>query len=443
VTRKDKTSLEAGALLRSAQEGHDEICSLLIQHGASADVRTSKGANGIWLRLSKADDATVSVAHLLSCGMSPSAIDSPSGKSSLHIAALHVHIESARLLIESGADISARDVHGRTPLHLTYFRRSKMVLALTERGADVHATDKAGRTALHYAARSLNSSVINRLVELGSDINAKDARGWSPLIHACSWDESSADHDGDDAMCVIGEILRLGGRVNARTCHGLTALHCVCALGRQDSAMQLVASGARLEARTRSGRTPLHLAAIANRVNVVQALVGIGACFDMADAMGCSPLYSAAARGHKTIVQELLAHGATVETRNRSGRTALDAAERAGHAEVFALLLSACGTLVCDDVANTCSRAERTLDAARRHGRKEYVRLLSPLASECGKALQARGAVGKNGAGDSHGAVDKEFEELQGGARLVDLLSDRHFGVAAHRDNVKALKALT
>jgi ankyrin repeat protein len=438
VTRKDETSLATDALLQSAQEGHDEICSLSLLHGASPDVRTSNGANGIWLRVLAWDDATVGIAHLLSCGMSPNAVDSSSGDSSLHIAVIFSQLESARLLIEKGADISARDVHGRTPLHFTYCGSSEMVLALVEHGADVHATDRMGRTALHYAARDLDISVISCLVELGSDINAKDASGWSPLMHACSWDESDADLDGDDTMCVIGAILKLCARVNARTLRGLAALHFVCALGRQDSALQLVASGGRLEARTRSGRTPLHIAAIANRINVVRALIGIGACLDTADATGCSPLYSAAARGHKTIVRELLAHGATVETRNPSGRTALDAAERAGHAEVFALLLSACATFGRDDVANSCSRTQRTLDAARRHGRKEIVRLLAPLASECGEASQPRArAGGTDAAGDNHGAVDKGLEEIHGDARLVEQLSSRFVsGATAHRVKV-------
>jgi ankyrin repeat protein len=428
VTRRAKTSLATDALLRSAQEGHDEIVSLLTQHGASPDVRTSRGANGIWLRLTESNDATASVAHLLSCGMSPSAIDSSSGQSSLHLAVQNRQIESARLLIESGADISARDVHGRTPLHFSSFGGSEMVLALIEKGADIHTRDRMGRTSLHYAARGVNINVINCLVELGSDINAKDASGWSPLMHACSWDESAADLGGDDTMCVIGEILRLGGRVNARTFRGLTALHFVCALGRQDSAMQLVGSGARLEAQTRGGRTPLHLAAIANKITVVRALIGIAACLDTVDAMGCSPLYSAAARGHKTIVQELLAHGASVETRNGSGRTALGAAERAGHADVFALLLSACAGLRCTDVANTISRTQRTLDAGRRHGREESVRLLAPLALECGEASQQR-AGGLDATCINHGAPDKELEEILGGARMVDQLSERLVGV--------------
>jgi ankyrin repeat protein len=438
VTRKDETSLATDALLQSAREGHDEICSLLLQHGAPADVRTSRGANCIWLRLHESNDAKASVAHLLSCGISPSAIDSSSGLSSLHIAVQNRQIESARLLIESGADISSRDLHGRTPLHFSSFGSSEMVLALIENGADVHARDRTGRTALHNAARRLNISVINCLVELGSNINAKDASGWGPLMHACSWGESSVDRRGDDTICVIGEILRLGARVNARTSRGLTALHFVCALGRHDSAMQLVASGARLEARTRSGRTPLHLAAIANRINVVRALIGIGVYLDTADAMGCSPLYSAAARGHKTIVQELLARGASVETCNRSGRTALDAAERAGHADVFALLLSTGATFGRNDVANTCSRTPRTLAATRRHGHQESVRLLAPLAAECGEASQER-AGGTGAAGNRHGALDKELEEIHGDARLVDQLSSRFVGAAAaHHDKVSA-----
>jgi hypothetical protein len=55
----------------------------------------------------------------------------------------------ARLLLDRGADINARDVRGWTPLH--FAMRVEVVRVLLERGANVNAEDKQGRTPFKLA----------------------------------------------------------------------------------------------------------------------------------------------------------------------------------------------------------------------------------------------------------------------------------------------------
>ncbi len=70
----------------------------------------------------------------------------------LHLAANHNAVETARLLIQSGVKIDARDKDGRTPLHLAAFRGFAETSALlVAHGADPTLADNRGQTPLHLA----------------------------------------------------------------------------------------------------------------------------------------------------------------------------------------------------------------------------------------------------------------------------------------------------
>lgn len=61
-------------------------------------------------------------------------------------------VETVQLLIENGADVTARDEACVTPLHLASSQGSlETVQLLIESGADVAARDTSNRTPLHLA----------------------------------------------------------------------------------------------------------------------------------------------------------------------------------------------------------------------------------------------------------------------------------------------------
>ena len=62
------------------------------------------------------------------------------------------------LLIDRGADVGARDKHGKTPLHeaARYSKTPAVAALLIDRGADVGARNKYGETPLHEAATWLS-----------------------------------------------------------------------------------------------------------------------------------------------------------------------------------------------------------------------------------------------------------------------------------------------
>ena len=96
-------------------------------------------------------------------------------------------VEMARFLTEHGADATARDKFGLTPLHWVVDRENVDVARfLIEHGADVTARDKNGQTPLQYIStlESINMDLAMLLVEHGADVTAQDENGSTPLLDA-------------------------------------------------------------------------------------------------------------------------------------------------------------------------------------------------------------------------------------------------------------------
>jgi ankyrin repeat protein len=79
----------------------------------------------------------------------------------------------------------AKGRNGRTPLHSGCASRAgrlEVVRLLLERGADLSARTNIGFTPLHRASSLDHTEVVRELVAHGADINAQADNGRSPLI---------------------------------------------------------------------------------------------------------------------------------------------------------------------------------------------------------------------------------------------------------------------
>lgn len=109
--------------------------------------------------------------------------------------------EMARLLVEAGADVNARDRHGATPLHVAVSQGAvEVVELLLSHGAAVN--DRTSKTSsptytpestpLHLASRIYDQAEREKIVDLlighGADINAKDGWGQTPAVRIGSRD---------------------------------------------------------------------------------------------------------------------------------------------------------------------------------------------------------------------------------------------------------------
>ena len=105
----------------------------------------------------------------------------------LHIAVETSSPEILQYLIQRGANVDVKNIHGETPL-LKLLRSDRFsaqnVDCLLLNGADPKVADPRGETALHYAVFRGHTEVIDSLIKHGADVNAQTDSKYTPLHNA-------------------------------------------------------------------------------------------------------------------------------------------------------------------------------------------------------------------------------------------------------------------
>ncbi|KAJ5655029.1 ankyrin repeats (3 copies) domain-containing protein [Penicillium lividum] len=108
--------------------------------------------------------------------------NSAGGLRPLHWAIINGHEGIFQFLLQSGADIEARDIYSMTPLIWAVSKeREEMVRGLIENGAKIDACSWNERTPLHWAMFCGNISIVRLLVEMGAEkirLDKDDSLAW-------------------------------------------------------------------------------------------------------------------------------------------------------------------------------------------------------------------------------------------------------------------------
>lgn len=150
----------ATALHVATITGQAETAKRLIASGAAVDVYTASGLGDLH-----------SLRKMLTATPGLLRAPGPYGRLPLHWAAAAGSLDTARLLLEFGADVDQKSVKLElTPLHVAAREgRSLMAVLLMRNGADVHARDRSGGTALHHACFKRHEEMITALLAGGAD----------------------------------------------------------------------------------------------------------------------------------------------------------------------------------------------------------------------------------------------------------------------------------
>lgn len=103
------------------------------------------------------------------------------GSTPLHFLCAHDLPDVARVLIEHGANTSARDEQDVSVLHGTCGAGNlEVATLLLERGARVDPRDFEANTPLHWAARRGHTECVKLLIKHGAEVDAENVHGQTP-----------------------------------------------------------------------------------------------------------------------------------------------------------------------------------------------------------------------------------------------------------------------
>lgn len=165
-------------VIAALYRGHQAIVDLLVEAGAALDIFAAAALGRRDVVEARLREDPTNVRQFSYDGWTP-----------LHLAAFFGHPDVVALLLERGAEVSARSNNGmgNTPLHAAVAGgRVDAALMLIEAGAAVNAPDGGGHTPLHIAAEAGYVPIVESLLRHHADPHAVDAEDRTPLARAAA-----------------------------------------------------------------------------------------------------------------------------------------------------------------------------------------------------------------------------------------------------------------
>jgi ankyrin repeat protein len=289
------------------------------QRGAAAGVPPVQ-------QVAEVEDSEVAVAGLVGGG--------GGGLSALTFAAREGDIESARALLDAGANVNQTTEYGWTPL-LTAINNRNYALAalLLDRGANPNLANKGGWTPLYLATDNRNIEggdypvpkpdldhleIITKLLEKGANPNARVRENTlTRTIFTMQWffEEGAtafvrAAQSGDSELMAL--LLKHGADPKIETAYGDTALTAAGGIGWVEGVTYERSADDNLKA--------------------VKMLLDLGLDPNAANMDGRTALMGAALKGRNDVVRLLVERGAKLEQRDYGSRdTDKTGSAAAGH----------------------------------------------------------------------------------------------------------------
>lgn len=174
------------------------------------------------------------------------------GLNGLSLAALFGLCNVAKLLINGGLDVRARDSNGQNALYHAisngHVDTAKLII---DHKAPINQKDNRGWTVLHRAAADGQSELVDMLIQEGIDLDNTDGYNATALYRA-----------SENGAAKVAEILlKNNANVHIKNSYSQTALHRAADCGHKTIVQQLLDYGADIDAKDHYGYTAFYRAA--------------------------------------------------------------------------------------------------------------------------------------------------------------------------------------
>jgi ankyrin repeat protein len=280
-----------------------------------------------------------------------------SSVSLLHHAVIHGHLETARFLLDRGANPNAENIQGQTPLMFLTASSdfsAEMADLLFGAGAQPSYTAKTGQNALLTATSNSASSreAIDWLVSKGVNIHSPSSEVLIPPVFNAvavknlgvlqayldnGTDLAARDNDGNSILMVAVasanrdqvRIILEAARRKGKDIINLTN-------NVNQNAMHSLASSVDYPAKEKMSADVKQI--LADHIDIARQLIDAGIDVNAIDSYNSTPLHYAAARGNKELVPLLLEKGARTSVYDFAGRTPFTSATGSNKNEVAAII---------------------------------------------------------------------------------------------------------
>jgi len=214
-------------------------------------------------------------------------------------------LDCVAYLIESGADVNARDEKGWTPFIFAIFARPEMRNLLQKHGAQINLRTYRGESAMTLAAEIGDIETLEMLIKAGADVNQVNIYGGTAIMHAAIGGKASS----------ITTLVKHGADPNHADEKKITPLMHAASNGHIDAVKVLLASKANVNAKDSAGYTAIHALADsenprAAHLDISELLVKAGADINQKNGSGDTALSIARKRKLAEITQKLIQLGA-------------------------------------------------------------------------------------------------------------------------------------
>ena len=291
----------------------------------------------------------------------PSAAEQARLDQQLRDAAWKNDVNTARALIDRGADVNAKDSTVQSAYLIATSEGYLDLLRLTlEHGAEVNDKDSWNGTGLIRASERGHHLVVGELLQAGIDKNHVNRIGYQALHEAVWLGRNSAAYVDTVRVLAAGGVQLTRPSVTERLTplqmarsRGYDRLEAVLVKATEDKDLAdpdaellraaeagdadrvalALREGADIEARDGDKRTALLLAATHDRVEVARLLVAMGASPDALDDRHDTPWLVTGVTGSVAMLETLLPANPDLTIRNRFGGVSVIPASERGHVD--------------------------------------------------------------------------------------------------------------